>query len=233
MLTQWQGRLHDFIWKQVRTIKHTFLHRAFLLCYPQGLQSLLGNDPRQRAVSCDSGPVAGDPRHLRYLKLIKMWTICYSLSFMQHEKKSHSKSCCLWQTCSIACVWFKNILHHFSSGIPHKSHCSASATRSGSTADSMDIPTCVRVVSTDGCWSVACVKGTFSCMCIGYFHNNYKSHKFWASALGSFQAKDDSGTYVLALRGISAFITVCTPGMSRPLAATSVQTWFKWIEGTA
>ena len=33
------------------------------------------------------------------------------------------------------------------------------------------------------------------------------------------------GTYVLALRGISAFSTVCTPGMSRPRAATSVQTY--------
>ena len=31
-------------------------------------------------------------------------------------------------------------------------------------------------------------------------------------------------TYVLALLGISALRTVCTPGMSRPLAATSVQT---------
>jgi hypothetical protein len=31
-------------------------------------------------------------------------------------------------------------------------------------------------------------------------------------------------TYVLALLGISAFSTVCTPGISNPLAATSVAT---------
>ena len=152
---------------------------------------------------------------------------------MQHKKKRVSKSRCLSLTCSIACIWLKNIFHDFSSGIPYKSHCSASATCSSSTADSMDVPMCVRVVSTEGCWSVACLKRAFSCINTDNYRHNYHSHYFGASALHTCQAKDNSDTYVLALRGISALITVCTPGMSRPLAATSVQTWFMRTEGTA
>lgn len=68
--------------------------------------------------------------------------------------------------------------------------------------------------------------GSLNCTCTDSFNTQFTALLFLSALIACMYCKNSSVsvTYVLALLGISAFITVCTPGISKPLAATSVQT---------